>query len=637
MEWLETNGIGGFASSTQTGLNSRRYHGLLTAATTPPAGRTLLLSKVEETLIAGGVRYELSTNRYTGAIHPEGYRHLVDFQLDPMPRWTYRCGGVTVTRSLFLVHGENTVCIEYRVDGEAALEIRPLVAFRGFHATTRANDSLDTMIDEQQGIVSIAPYSQLPRMYFGHNANVLDDKGYWYYGFEYECERERGLDCVEDLYSPFALRFDLADGAVIVASTEYHSATEFNALRDAELARRHSLTVEQEPLIRVLTRAADQFIAERGEEKTVIAGYHWFADWGRDTMIALPGISLATGRPEVARSILAGFSRYVDQGMLPNRFPDSGETPDYNTVDATLWYFDAIRAYVEYTGDFEFVRERLYSVLKDILDCHICGTRYGIGVDSDGLLRAGVDGVQLTWMDAKIGDEVVTPRHGKPVEIQALWYNALRIFAVFAQRFGDESSLAIAREFADLAQRSFREKFIDAETGCLYDVVDGDYRDASIRPNQVLAASLHYPLLSMAEARRMLRAVERDLLTPYGLRTLSPRDPRYVPFYTGGVRQRDSAYHQGTVWPWLMGPFISAYVKAHGRTAPARAQARKWIEPLERYAMESGGQIPEIFDAESPHDARGCIAQAWSVAELLRCCVEDIFERRSESVAAQAA
>jgi predicted glycogen debranching enzyme len=358
-----------------------------------------------------------------------------------------------------------------------------------------------------------------------------------------------------------------------------------------------------------LRRAANQFIVRRGEQSTVIAGYHWFSDWGRDTMIALTGLTLATGRPELAQSILREFAAHVDRGMLPNRFPDAGEAPEYNTVDATLWFFEAARALIAHIGGVEWVREHLYPVLADIIAWHERGTRYGIRVDDDGLLSAGEPGVQLTWMDAKVGDWVVTPRRGKPVEIQALWYNALRFMQELAPDGG-----AHYQALADRARNSFLPLFWNEAAGCLYDVADGGKRDGSIRPNQIFALSLTHKLVPADKARRILEVVEQHLLTPYGLRTLSPTDPQYRGRYEGDPRSRDSAYHQGTVWPWLIGPFVTAWKAVHGSSAPER-----WTAELRRYMLDEGvGQIPEVFDGDAPHRPGGCIAQAWSVAEVLR-------------------
>ena len=355
--------------------------------------------------------------------------------------------------------------------------------------------------------------------------------------------------------------------------------------------------------------------------KTVIAGYHWFADWGRDTMIALPGLTLATGRADVAKGILREFAKHVDQGMLPNRFPDVGETPEYNTVDATLWFFEAVRSFLEHTNDYDFVQTNLYAVLKDIIDWHVRGTRYQIHVDNDGLLYSGEPGVQLTWMDAKVGDWVVTPRNGKPVEIQVLWYNALRVMEELAAKFKDAKA---KKNYATMAEKTlvgFNEKFWNEDKGCLFDVINGETRDASIRPNQVIAISLKNSMLPKDKAASVLRVVERDLLTPRGLRTLSPNDPNYIGRYQGDPRHRDGAYHQGTVWPWLMGPYITAYIKTFGKRA-GRKFATAWLEEFQVHLHEAClGQVSEIFDGDAPHAPRGCVAQAWSVSELLKSAI----------------
>jgi predicted glycogen debranching enzyme len=361
----------------------------------------------------------------------------------------------------------------------------------------------------------------------------------------------------------------------------------------------------------------------------VIAGYHWFSDWGRDTMIALPGLTLPTGKHEVARSILRTFAQHVNQGMLPNRFPDAGETPEYNTVDATLWFFEAARAYLAYTGDLEFVRNELYPVFAGIITWHIKGTRYGIKMDASGLLSSGEQGVQLTWMDAKVGDWVVTPRRGKPVEIQALWYNALCIMEDLAGTFGEEAEQKRYRGMATVASWSFNRQFWNEQAGCLFDVTNGARPDPSIRPNQIFAVSLKHSMLSAERAKAVVHKVQEHLLTPYGLRSLAASDPQYRGRYTGGPVERDGAYHQGTVWPWLLGPFITAYVKVNGGSEAARRQATEWLAPLKAHLADGGlGHISEIFDGDAPQRPCGCIAQAWSVAEILRAMVEDVHGLR---------
>jgi predicted glycogen debranching enzyme len=619
-EWLETNGLGGFSSSTIAGANIRRYNGLLVAATQPPTVRHLLLSKLEEILIVGEERFELSTNLYSGAVHPEGYRYLTQFRLDPFPIFTFEAAGVTIEKRVFMVHGENTVVVEYIVveyqSGHPGchLELRPLIAFRGYHDLTQANRALNGTADESAGLISIQPYLQLPRLWFAHNAVSVAKEGFWYFNFEYPIERERGLESHEDLFCPFVFKFDLEPekAAVVIASTIAHKAEESAALKAAEIVRR--IPIEDsinDPLI----GAADQFLVNRGQFQTVIAGYPWFTDWGRDTMVSLPGLTLATGRFGAARDVLLAFAGSVDQGMLPNRFTDAW--PEYNTVDATLWFFEAIRKYLEYSNDREFVRTQLYDKLKDIVGWHIHGTRYGIHADADGLLVAGDPATSLTWMDARVGGRPITPRNGKPVEIQALWYNALRFTGELAKDFGDEAARVFHEELAVRVEQNFDRAFWNEHTGFYADVVDGGLQDLSLRPNQAIALSLGYCAVPDDHARKILNAVEQHLLTPFGLRTLSPFDPRYSGRYEGSIEERDSAYHQGTVWPWLLGPFITADIRFNGDGARERAESI--FEPIRAFIQARGtGQLPEIFDGDAPHEPRGCFAQAWSVAEILR-------------------
>lgn len=632
-EWLETNGLGGFASSTITGLNTRRYHGLLVAATAPPAGRTALLSKLEETLVLNEERFELSCNQYPGAVHPQGYQYLQRFRLDPFPVFTYELEGVEVEKSVFMVHGENTTVIQYRLGSVpqgviCRLEVRPLVSFRNYHWTTHENDSINRELKVMRGLVSVNLYPGLPTLHFAHNAAGVNTEGDWYRRFQYEAERERGLDYEEDLFNPCVLVFNLEPGrnVVVIASTEVRNAAWANALLHQEVQRRKALAHKpgcQEEFVTQLARAADQYIVSRGEHKSVIAGYHWFADWGRDTMISLPGLTLATGRFDIASKILLEFARYVDGGMLPNRFPDSGGAPEYNTVDATLWYFEAVRAYLEATNDESLVHNQLYPVLVDIIAWHLKGTRYSIRVEENGLLHSGTAETQLTWMDASSGEKCITPRNGYAVEIQALWYNALRIVEALAVRFGATAAQQRFANMAALAYDSFNRIFWNERAGCLYDVIDGSERDGSIRPNQVFAISLPHSILEPEKAAGVLEVVERELLTPFGLRTLAPSDARYVGAYQGGQHARDSAYHQGTVWPWLLGPFITAYLKVHKQSREARARTSEWISNFKPHLDTAGlGQISEIFDGDPPHTPRGCIAQAWSVAELLRVAVQ---------------
>ncbi|MGZ4816319.1 MAG: amylo-alpha-1,6-glucosidase [Terriglobales bacterium] len=638
-EWLETNGLGGFASSTIIGLNTRRYHALLTAATAPPVGRVVLLSKLEETLVINGDRHDLSANQYPNVVHPRGFELLDSFRLDPFPVFTYQVGEVKLRKFVFMIQGENTTVVQYGLldgMGDVKLGLRPLIAFRDFHSITHENTAINTHVEFGEGLASMTPYPGLPTLYLAHNAQEAQAAGDWYRNFEYEEERRRGLDFREDLLHPLTLTFDLShnETAVVIASTQVHHASEATSLEQDERQRRTAL-VSSSPVnddfVQSLTSAADQFIARRGDLKTIIAGYHWFGDWGRDTMISLPGLTLVTGKYDIAREILLAFAEYVDRGMLPNVFPDAGQTPEYNTADATLWYFHAIREYGEYTGDFATIEKELYPVLVDIVEWHIRGTRYGLRVDDEGLLLAGEPGVQLTWMDAKVGDWVVTPRIGKPVEIQALWYNALRTMEEFAERFDELERAADYRLRADQVRASFNAQFWNPDANCLYDVIGASGPDSSIRPNQVFAVSLPFNLLESTRAKAVVDKIQSELLTPFGLRTLSPNDRNYIGAYSGNTRMRDGAYHQGTVWPWLLGPFLAAYLKVYRRSTKILADVNKLLQPMQSHLLEAGlGSISEIFSGDAPHTACGCVAQAWSVAEILRALVENVQELRPE-------
>jgi len=649
LEWLVTNGLGGYASSTILGANTRRYHGLLVAALSSPRERVVLLSKIDEEIEADGVPYYLGTNEYIPAtIHPCGFVHLERFCLeDGLPVWTYRGGEWELEKRLWMAYGQNSTYISYtlmRAPGPVMLTLRPLVNYRNFHQETKGRvdwDFLHVGTDEQgccvlQAFEGAHPYTirTVPQM-------EHIPTGIWYWNFLHRRERERGLEYTEDLYAPGVLRRMLAVGETqtVIVSSEPPAQVDFRStyILEQERARRRALIersglADEPAAIQQLVLAADQFIVRRAPTtrsgrflgyppSTVIAGYHWFGDWGRDTMIALPGLFLATRRYEEAAAVLRTYANYVDQGMLPNRFPEAGEVPEYNTVDATLWFFVALWSYLQATDDLDLAKE-LYPLLVDIIEWHMRGTRYGIGMDSsDGLLRAGQPGVQLTWMDAKVEDWVVTPRYGKPVEVNALWYNALRIVDEVGRRLRRRAGRKQCRETAAQVARTFPQRFWYAPGGYLYDVVDGPSGDdPSLRPNQILALSLPFPPIGGEQARAVLRAVGEELLTPYGLRSLSPKDSAYHGRYEGDLWQRDGAYHQGTVWSWLIGPYCTAMRRVYG----PQVEVRRLLEALLTHLHEAGiGSISEIFDGDPPYTPRGCIAQAWSVAEVLRAWIED--------------
>lgn len=630
-EWLETNGLGGWASSTLSGAHSRRYHGLLVAATQPPVGRMVLLSKLDETLVVNGQRLELGCNRYPNALHPRGFEFLRRFEKELFPLFEYQAGGVRLRKTIAAVNGENTTLVLYEAleaAGPFTLELQPFVAYRDYHSLAHANEAIRQEGFFQEGIFRVRPYEGLPELFIAVPGAFYEARPAWYYRLEYGVEQYRGLGFQEDLftYGVFRLELEKGDRLGVIISTENPSGgpgrrrDAFQLFAMEEERRRELLKgiAPEDDFTRLLTLAADQFVVKRGEDlRTIIAGYHWFGDWGRDTMIALPGICLATGRYDDAKKILRAFAQSVDMGMLPNRFPDREETPEYNTVDATLWFFVAIYQYWEATGDEAFVRRELLPVLQNIIAWHDHGARYGIHTDRDGLLLAGEPGVQLTWMDAKIGDWVVTPRDGKAVEINALWYNALEILAELSQRFGAPEAANEYRKRAGQVKERFNEVFWSKEHQYLFDYVKGEHRDASLRPNQVFALSLPFPLLDKPRAQAVLRAVSEHLLTPVGLRSLAPGHPDYRPHYGGDAWSRDSAYHQGTVWAWLLGPYITALLRYRG--AEGRKQAQAIFKDLAAHLSDAGaGSISEIFDADPPFAPRGCIAQAWSVGEVLR-------------------
>jgi len=622
-EWLETNGIGGFASSTISGSHTRRYHGLLTAATRPPLGRITTVSKFLESLIIGDDTFQLSTSRFSGKVDSQACQYISRFRLDPFPVWNFRFGEIELEKKLFMPADSNTTVVTYSIlenkkEHDVLLEIKPLLAFVDYHHLQHEDPRFQSDFVATNGEVGIRPYPEMPEVFFLHNAIAVETAGDWYKSFEYAIEQERGFEFQEDLFQPFVMRFDLQRPAEVIVTTEQNTKPASRLEKD-EIRRRRGLVKTanaEDETMQTLALAADQFIVKRGSGHTVIAGYPWFSDWGRDTMISLPGLTLATNRRRIAREIILEFSKHISEGMLPNRFPDQGEEAEYNTVDATLWYFEAIRAYAEKSGDFKTVRNDLYEKLSLVVAAHLRGTRYNIHVDTDGLLYAGEPGVQLTWMDAKVGDKVITPRTGKPVEIQALWYNALKIMQDFAMRFGHSEDASRFASMADLAKLSFNAVFWNESANCLFDVVGNVERDASIRPNQIFAVSLGHAILETERMKNVVDRVEAELLTPVGLRSLSPHDPAYVPYYRGTPFERDSAYHQGTVWAWLIGPFVDGYRKVY----PEREdRIQEFLAPLAGHLNEAGvGQISEIFDAEPPHAPRGCTAQAWSVAEVLR-------------------
>jgi predicted glycogen debranching enzyme len=635
-EWLVTNGIGGYASGTVAGSLTRRYHGLLIAALRPPVGRTQLVATIHEGVHYSGIDFSLATHRWSsGAIDPKGFLNLESFHLEgTKPVWTYSLADALLEKRVWMRQGENTTYIQYTLArGSSAIEMecKALVNYRDFHSSTHAGDWRMKIEPVERGVKVVAFDAATPFYLLSAEA-ACEAHHDWYRCCYLAEETARGLDDHEDhlFVALFRAKLDVGASVTIVATTEAAAALD----GETAMARRANhevklfqswqeknaaLAAEAPSWLWQLILAADQFIVKRSlpeepDGRSIIAGYHWFADWGRDTMIALPGLTLSTGRADVAQRILLAFSRYVDAGMLPNNFPDSGGKPEYNTVDAALWYFEAIRQYFAVTQDAATL-QKLFPVLAGIIDAHVKGTRYNIHADpADGLLFAGGPGVQLTWMDAKIGDWVVTPRTGKPVEINALWINALETIAEFARLLKQAGEGY--EKLAAKAQKHF-QKFWNAERGCCYDVINapGIGNDALLRPNQIFAVSLPVSPLSLEQQKSVVEVCARNLLTSHGLRSLAPSEPGYTGHYRGSPHDRDAAYHQGTVWGWLLGPFALA----HHRVYCDRQAALRFLEPLGRQIYASGlGTLSEIFDGDAPFTPRGCIAQAWTVAEVLR-------------------
>ncbi len=635
LEWLETNGLGGWAGSSVSGCHTRRYHGLLMAAVVPPADRMLLVSKLDETLLLNGKRFELGVNDFGDALNPMGFQYLSSFRKEFFPEWTYEMPGIRLRKTVTMVYGENTTLIRYEVLQAAAsfsMELMPLIAARGYHQLQNANTNIFWDVEFENGIFHNQPFAGAPDIYIAIPGSAYQPRPQWYKNFNYAKEKYRGLDYREDLFNHGMFTVALKDGDVlyILISTENPAGKNPHVLFEYEKDRKLSLlkTVPGELAIQ-LTLAADQFIVERSitapaegssalKLKTIIAGYHWFTDWSRDTMVSLPGLCLQTGRYEDAKKIISVFAHSLSQGMLPNRFLNQEESPEYNTADGTLWYFNTVYAYLQATNDRNFVLQEILPVLKNIIEWHFKGTRYGIHVAADGLLYAGEPGQQLTWMDARVNGWVVTPRIGKPVEIEALWYNALKIFETLLLQNGElETADEILRK-AEQAKKSFSEIFWFAAGDYCYDVIDeSGVPDTSLRPNQLFTISLPFRLLEGEKARIVFQTVRERLYTPFGVRSLAPDDPRYQGRYDGDVFKRDGAYHQGTAWSWLLGPLVESGMKILGESFRPEALAI-----IDRFAIHLNqnciGSVSEIFDGDPPHTARGCVAQAWGVAELLR-------------------
>lgn len=635
LEWLEVNSGGGFASGTVAGANTRRYHALLVAPHQPEHHRYVLVNHLEEWLRIDSQEIALSTNVYPGVLHPQGYRHCLSFASTPWPTWTFGFNGRKIRREIFCVRGRHVVVVRWTLlkttKSVVELRIRPMLTGRNYHTLHHENGALSPDASLTGSWVSWHPYHDIPSVNCLHSGTYRHAPD-WYRHVQFPLEQERGLNFQEDWWTPGELLFRLEPGRVqglALTSEPVESFDSIAGLTRDEHARRKKFQQPisiADPMAEALRQAADSFVVQQGTKQTVIAGYPWFTDWGRDTFISLPGLCLVTGQHEAAWNIIQSFVPYLSEGMVPNRFPDLGQAPEYNAIDASLWFIDAIDRYLAYSNDWTRVRAIAWPAIKQILDGYRRGTRYNIKMDDDGLMTGGTPGVQLTWMDAKVGDWIVTPRHGKPVEIQALWIRALDVGTRLASTFGEREYAANCRQDQGRAVASFQRRFWYEDGHYLYDTIDGpDGDDVSFRPNQVYALSLCDDLLTREQARQVLQAIKEQLLTPVGLRTLSPWDSRYRPRYEGSPEARDSAYHQGTAWPFLLGPFVTAWVKTFGRTPQQRREARSFLKGLEAHLRETClGHVSEIFDGDPPYTPRGCPAQAWSVAEPLRTLVEDL-------------
>jgi len=636
-EWLLTNGIGGFASSTIIGANTRRYHGLLIASLKPPVQRHLIISQINESISINNLDYDLYSFKTPGCVL-EGFRYLQKFEFDSIPGFVYAVEDVLVEKKVCMVYGKNTVCITYHIiNGVNSIKIRlaPLVNFRDYHGESRRHHMQFSRKTCPNGI-KINPYNlDLTIGIYCTEGTFIKLEDCWFYNMQYPIEMERGLNYTEDHYIPGYFEVEVEPGRDMHITLTATVEEDVNCLDGRKVIEAERKRIESiigasgftDPFAASLVEAADRFIVYRKSTnaKTIIAGYPWFTDWGRDTMIALTGLTLVTGRFEDAKQILYTFSKYIRDGLVPNMFPDEGEEPAYNSVDAALWYVEAAGKFAEYTKDYEFIKDKIYAILKEIIESYVKGTRFGIRMDEDYLITTGDENTQLTWMDARVDEWVVTPRHGKPVEVNALWYNALKVMESFACTFGENPDYY--KNMAEKMKSSFNEKFWYEEGQYLYDVIAGNYKDASIRPNQILSVSLPYAVIEGEKAQKVVNRVWKDLYIPYGLRSLSCNCEGYKGTYTGGRYERDGSYHQGTAWSWLLGHFITAFIKVNHYSESSRQAALKlFIDPVRDHLQDAClGSISEIFDGDYPFCPRGCFAQAWGVGEILRAYVEDIF------------
>ncbi|RGF58537.1 4-alpha-glucanotransferase [Roseburia sp. AF34-16] len=643
-EWVLTNGIGGYAGSSVTGAHARKHHGYLIASLHPPVERFVILSKINECLIRSSEKIDFTVEQYLAddgsTAYRKGIEYLNSFTYDGLVHFTTKAPEFTMTKTLAFEHGKNTIAVSYDIqnDGEAAtLVLTPLFNYRVHHeASTIDTLKFDTAYEQSEIRLVPQQNKDVTIRLFTDDGTVVPCEEKYTTGMQLQKELDVESDALDDNYTPYQIEFPLDAGCrkkiSIVCTIEDTYEKDAFATAAAEMARFDALEKKagyHDELAETLTIAADHFLAYRQSTglMTVLAGLPWFTDWGRDTMIALTGLTLSTGRYQDARDILTTFARYVHHGMVPNMFPDEGTAPLYNTADASMWYFYAVGKYLDYTGtpeDYAFVQETIYPKLKEIIAAYEHGTDFSIYMEEDGLIHAGSGLDQVTWMDVRVGDWVATPRHGKPVEINALWYHALCLMEEWATRFGEDGSHYAA--LAAHAKESFAKEFWNEKDGCLYDVVDGLEGDATLRPNQIYAVSLPHRMLDADKEKKIVDKVYEKLYAKTGLRSLSPDDKEYHPTYEGCLDKRDHAYHQGTSWGFLLGGFLTAYVHVYGTSKEVIKQADAMLDATrEQFYHGCIGSIAEIFDGDEPHTSRGCYAQAWSVGEILRAYTEDIL------------
>ena len=643
-EWVLTNGIGGYAGSSVTGAHARKHHGYLIASLHPPVERFVILSKINECLIRSSGKIDFTVEQYLAddgsTAYRKGIEYLNSFTYDGLVHFTTKAPEFTMTKTLAFEHGKNTISISYDIqnDGESAtLVLTPLFNYRVHHeASTIDTLKFDTTYEQPEIRLVPQQNKDVTIRLFTDDGTVVPCEEKYTTGMQLQKELDVESDALDDNYTPYQIEFPLDAGCrkkiSIVCTIEDVYEKDAFATAAAEMARFDALEKKagyHDELAETLTIAADHFLAYRQSTglMTVLAGLPWFTDWGRDTMIALTGLTLSTGRYQDARDILTTFARYVHHGMVPNMFPDEGTAPLYNTADASMWYFYAVGKYLDYTGtpeDYAFVQETIYPKLKEIIAAYEHGTDFSIYMEEDGLIHAGSGLDQVTWMDVRVGDWVATPRHGKPVEINALWYHALCLMEEWATRFGEDGSHYAA--LAAHAKESFAKEFWNEKDGCLYDVVDGLEGDATLRPNQIYAVSLPHRMLDADKEKKIVDKVYEKLYAKTGLRSLSPDDKEYHPTYEGCLDKRDHAYHQGTSWGFLLGSFLTAYVHVYGTSKEVIKQADAMLDATrEQFYHGCIGSIAEIFDGDEPHTSRGCYAQAWSVGEILRAYTEDIL------------